>query len=294
MLAGVSRSRPRLVAGENVEEGGGLCDGARQHTYCNQRVVTTVRAERNAFPRSLEPDEAAAGGGDAQRASPVAAVGHRDDTGGDRGGRPTRGPTRGQRGIPGVAGWSAQARLRCGQDAKLWHRGAAHGYETGHFAPDRSAVVVGDVVFEEARADTHGFAPLGRTVLYSDWNASEGTRVIRGDRFGRSERPLGVDEAESVDAALLIFEANERGLDELASMYLTRAEQFGELQRRGPKGPRSRRHDAQRSWQHPRPEVAGSGEHLAVHVGGDVFVEFDPDLPSAGRVNLTTIRERAP
>jgi len=79
--------------------------------------------------------------------------------------------------------------------------------------------VVGDVVFEEARADTHGFASLGRTVLYSDWNASEGPRVIRGDRFGRSERPLGVDDAESVDAALLIFEANERGLDELASMY---------------------------------------------------------------------------
>jgi hypothetical protein len=40
---------------------------------------------------------------------PSPAVGHRDDTGGDRGGRPTRGPTRGQRGIPGVAGWSAQA-----------------------------------------------------------------------------------------------------------------------------------------------------------------------------------------
>ncbi len=110
-----------LVAGEHVEDRRGVGDGAREHAVDHQRATRPARAPRRcARALGFRPDQAAAGGGDADRAAAVVAVGDRHHA------RPRprrrsrrrsrRGCARGPRGCgsgrTGAPRWSAGCRTR--------------------------------------------------------------------------------------------------------------------------------------------------------------------------------------
>ena len=92
--------------------------------------------------------------------------------------------------------------------------------------------MVGDVVLEKGRAETHGQPLLGRTVLYGYRYAGERTRIARRDPLGLGERPVGVNETEGVDLTFTLFEATKSGLDEFPRVHLSRPEQLREFQYR--------------------------------------------------------------
>jgi hypothetical protein len=140
----------------------------------------------------------------------------RDYTRSNRRGGAARGPAGRSGGVPWVAGGTGKARLSGGQDPEFRHRRSAYGHESRFLEPlYGSAVMVGDTVLEEARADAHGQPLLGRSILYGDRYASERTRIARRNPFGFGECPVGVHETEGAYALLTLLDSTKSGLDEL-------------------------------------------------------------------------------
>ena len=146
---GLDRARrPRRVA----DLVAGRARRAARAVSATVRVSTPSQA-RNDSPRSgpretrprlgLRPDEAAAGGGDAERAAAVVAVRHRQHAGRDRrgraaggaAGRARRGPTGCASGRCGAARWSAGSRTpacsSCRRRRSRPRAGAARGRRCG-------------------------------------------------------------------------------------------------------------------------------------------------------------------
>ena len=88
------RRRPghvaQLDAGEDVEHLGGLAHAARQDAVLDQEGVPDLGRHRDAPALGLEPDQAAAGRRDPDRAAAVVGVGDRDHPRRDRRRRPAR------------------------------------------------------------------------------------------------------------------------------------------------------------------------------------------------------------
>ena len=161
------RRRPRAVAadvaGEDVEQRRRLGDRPREHAVDHERGCAEVGCGRDAVALRLQPDEAAAGGGDAQRAAAVVAVGDRDHAGGDGGAGAARGAARRALRVPGVAGRPVGERLGHRQDPVLGELGGADDHEAGVAqAGDGAVVVGGDLVAQQARAAASAADPRPR------------------------------------------------------------------------------------------------------------------------------------
>ncbi len=125
--------RGHLGAGDGVEQRRAVADAARDRVGDGEPVpeLRVIRAGRGARARRLQAEEAAAGGGDADRAAAVVGVGERDDARRDGRGRASAGAARGERRIPGVPGRSVKLGFGDRQKAQLGCVGAAEGDQAG-------------------------------------------------------------------------------------------------------------------------------------------------------------------
>ena len=239
-LFGGLRERPRwrrrpggvsgLIAREHIEDGRSVGEGAREHPVDSKRGVAQLGGGRDAPARRLEADQAAAGGGDPDRATAVVAVRHREHPGRHRRGGPARGAAGRALQVPGVVRRAEEACLAGGQDAVLGQRRRADDHEAGIAqAPCDVVVIVGHVVGHQPAAVGEAQALDGPVVLDGRGDAREGTRVAGRDRVGGGQRTLGVDLHEGVELGVELLDAIERALHELARGDLAGAHHAGEL-----------------------------------------------------------------
>ncbi len=188
--------------------------------------VAVVGAERIASARRLEPEHAAARGGDADRPAAVTTVRHRHHAGGDGGRGTAARAARGVLRVPRVAGRPEGARLGRGRDAELRCVGLAENDEPGApVARHQLAVVVGDVGAHHLRAVAHRHAGEAREqVLHEERNARE--RSHRRDAGGDGPRALEERRDHRVEGRVGALDARDRGIDQLARCDLATSDQI--------------------------------------------------------------------
>ena len=234
----LGRRRPpriaRLVARDDVEEGGRVCDRTRHRPGGGETFERAERRVRDPTAGGLQPEESAARRRDPDRASTVRGVRDRHEPGGDGCGRTPARPARREVGVPGVPRRSVEIRLRERDGAELRRVGLADDDEPGLAdASHDGGVEVGDVLGigpgRVRRADP------GRRgeILHTDRNAAK--RRVAGSRVDvrcRGERLLAADRDERVQRRIELVDAGERELDELRRRDLTLADQPRLLERR--------------------------------------------------------------
>ena len=219
-----------LVAGEHVEQLGGLGDRMGEHAIGDEEAVADVGADRHASPSGLEADQAAARGRDPDRAAAVVAMRDRHHPGRHGG----RGAAAGAAGraleVPWVAGGSEPPRLRGRQQARLGQRRLADDHEARLAHPsDQVRVVARDQVAEDVAAHRQRH-PLDRAVVLDrDRHPGERSPVAGADLTSDRERGLRRDVGEGVERRVELFDPGQRGLDELARAQRSRAHQLRQL-----------------------------------------------------------------
>jgi hypothetical protein len=220
-----------LVAGHDVEGAGTVLDRPREETVGGEDGVAQVRPARDPPAARLEPDEAAAGRRDPDRAAAVAAVRDRHHAGRHRGGRAAGRAARRAIEVPGVARRAKAARLGDRHDPELRRAGLADDHEAGVLQPAHDErVVVGCVVAVEVGTIGHP-QPGDRSgeVLDPDRHARKRTLVAGPDPIGGSEGTLGVHQREGVDAFVERLDARERRLHQLARRHFAATDQRRQL-----------------------------------------------------------------
>ena len=155
-----------LGAGSAIEHEGAVAHAAADDVADGEPAPALAGVGRHgdARPRRLEAEEAALGRGDADRAAAVGRMRHGEDAGDHGCRRAARGAARRVLEVPGVAGWPVEPRLGGGVEAELGRGGAAEDDEARLPAARQvGAVVVGDVVVEEAAAEAGGLALVEET-----------------------------------------------------------------------------------------------------------------------------------
>ena len=222
-----------LVARQHIEHLGRLGHRAREHAVARQERVAEVRPAGDAPARRLEADQAAAGGGDADRAAAVIAVGDRQHAGRDRRGRAAGGAAGRAIGVPRVVRRAGVTRLGRRQDPELGQIRGADDHEAGVAqASHHVRAVTGPVTGQELGAEVHAHARDRDVGLDRDRHAGERPLVTGLDRVGGLERALAVDLDEGVDAVVEVLDPAQRGAHDLTGRDLPTAHQCGELRNR--------------------------------------------------------------
>ncbi len=108
----------RIGRADHVEHGRGVGHRAAQHPLGGHPLPARDR-RGDAAPAGLQPHQPAARGRDADRATPVAGMGHREHARGHGGGRTPTGSARGVIGVPRVPGHPVAAVLGDGDRTEL-------------------------------------------------------------------------------------------------------------------------------------------------------------------------------
>ena len=128
--------RERLAVAGDVEEQRGVGDVAGDRAVDRQAVPGLVqRRHRDAVALRLEAEQAAAAGGDADRAAAVGAERAADQAGGDRGRRAAARAARRAVEVPRVAGRAERRRLGERRDLELGDVGLADDHRAGGAQP---------------------------------------------------------------------------------------------------------------------------------------------------------------
>src|SRR3990172_3414373 len=157
--APLGRGRPVGIAQgwarRGVEEGGAIPHGAGEGVFADQarELVSVVGAQGVAGASGLQAEQAAAGGGDADGAASVVAVGHGDDARGHGGSGTAAGTAGGALAVPGVVGGAEEVGLGGWRESELWRVGLAHDDQpSALLTDDELGVFRGDIIGQESRA----------------------------------------------------------------------------------------------------------------------------------------------
>ena len=195
-----------LVAGQHVEQPGGVGDRAGEHAVADQEALAGVGTDRDPAARGLQPDQTAAGGRDPDRSAAVVAVGDRHHPGGDRRRRAAAGAAR--RAVEtshGLRGRAEAPRLGRGQDPHLRQRRSCRRSRSRRRAAGaRGTRRAGDEPAEQVAAHRQRHPRDGAVVLDRDRHPGERARVAGLDR-----RPA----AASADSRGDVGERVDRGLE---------------------------------------------------------------------------------
>ncbi len=137
--------------------------------------------------RRPDPDDAAEGGGDADRAAEIGALGERQHAGRDRNRGAARRARRAERAIPGIAGGAEHRIDGVGAGRKFRRIGLGKQDGAGRLeATHHLGVLVGNEIFEQWRPEGGSDAGGVRHVL-----DAEGQAVKRPERLAVHDRGLG-------------------------------------------------------------------------------------------------------
>ncbi len=175
-------ARPRVGADDRVQQRRRVAHGAGHHALGDhpEHHLAGLRTVRPQPPAGLQPHEAVAGRGDADRAAAVVGAGSGYDARRDRRAGAAGRAARGVVGVPGVAGRTPQCRLGDALGAELRGVGLAEDDEAGvEEALRDQCVPVGDVVGQGTAAVRGREAGvLLAQVLDQEGHAGEGTLQV--------------------------------------------------------------------------------------------------------------------
>ena len=227
----LGRRRPprisRLVAGENVEDVGGVLDGMRERARGGEALERTERRARDAPARGLEPEQAATGCGDPDGAAAVGRVSRRHESRCKGCRRATARAARRQLEVPGVPGRAIQLRLGERDSPELRRVRLADDDEPGLADPPHDgAVEVRDVIGVGTRRVRRADAGGRCQVLDGDRNPAERCVAVRRvDESGSFERLLSADSDERVQRRIEPCDPLEGVPDELRGGDLATADE---------------------------------------------------------------------
>ena len=222
--------RPGIGAGRGIEQRGAVAHRAGQRVFDRHAMpeLAMVRTGGRHAAAGLEAEQAAAGSGNADRATAVAATGHRHQARRHRGGRAAAGAAWRMRGRPGVARGAAGQGLGVGREAELRRVGAAEHQQPGRpVAPHQFAVVRHRHRGQAAVAVAGGLAgDRGDQVLHQEGHAGEG-------RLGIHARDLGTGGVEApahhgVECRVKLFDARDGGFQQFRRAQFPAAHQGGQ------------------------------------------------------------------
>ena len=211
----------------------GVGDRARQAAGHGEPVpVFGLGCERNAAALWLEPDEPAGGGRDPDRAQSVGGDGGPDQAGGHRGGRATARATGTVLAVPRIAGGPVGDGLDKGQDAQLGHARLADHHGARCPQPARQlGILVGGLVARPVGAIGRGLPGDVEAVLDRDRHPQQRTVVALDPAgvglVGLGQGALGHDDPERVEIRVVLLDAPEVELGQLARGDLARPEHLG-------------------------------------------------------------------
>ena len=222
---GVTRIGPGGGAGEEGGVGDGAGDGAVVGAGGPDVEVGPVGY---ASERGLEAEDAAEGGGDADGAGAVGAVGEGAESGGHGRGGAAAGAARGAISVPGIAARIAELVVAHVLVAEVGRIGLADDDGAGGLdAAGDGAVVAGDLVGVEDRAVGVAQTGAGFKVFDGDGQTVQEAEVVAahdGGFGGASdvEGAVAVDGQIGVDGGVDALDAVQHGLDQF-----NRGEAFG-------------------------------------------------------------------
>lgn len=182
---------------------------------------------RHAAAAGLQPDQAAVGGGDPDRAAAIVAVGDREHATHHRGRCAARGPARGAVGVPRVAAGAEASVLGHRQGAELRRVGPAAEHEAGaqERVDDQLAHLTGGVG-GALGAEGHRPTGDGGQVLDRDRHAKERRFLASGDPRvrlpGSRASVLVVSPNNGVQLRVALVDGREAGVEQLDGRQLTR------------------------------------------------------------------------
>src|SRR6185437_14569467 len=227
-LGGRGVGRAGLGAAGEVEHRRRVAHRAGDHVLDHEtlREVVAVRQVRAAVAGRLQADEAAAGGRDADRAAPVAAVRHRHDAGRYRRGRAARRAADDVAEVPRIAAGAVELAFGRAGDAELGEVGLAdRGDAALAVAPHQPAVL--RIHHALAISTAGGPRPAGdgdQQVLDQERHAAE--RPVR-QRIGLGPRLVEGLVDDSADLRIVAANPGDRRLDQLAGGHRALADQVG-------------------------------------------------------------------
>ena len=145
----------RCIARRCVERGGAVAHAARDDMRDREArpALAAIGTHRRTAACRFQPEEAAGGGRNADRAAAVAGIGERQNAGGHRRGRAARRTAGGMVEVPGIARRAIEPRLGRAGEAEFGRVGLAEDDEAGlQVAFGQCRVVIGLVAFEQCRA----------------------------------------------------------------------------------------------------------------------------------------------
>ena len=227
------RRRPPRIAGlvpcHDVEQVGRILDRPRERPGGGQALQRSERGARNPSARRLQPEQPAARGRNADRASAVGRVRCRNETGRERCGGTSARPTRRQLGVPRIPRRPVELGLRERDRPELGRVRLADDNEARlEKSPHDGEVEVGDVLGVRSRGvgrpDTGG----RREILDPDRHAAK--RGVAGGRVDGSrslERLVRAHGDERVEGRVEPLDALERRRHELPRGDLSCAHEPG-------------------------------------------------------------------
>ena len=221
----LGRDRSRIVAmlpGHDVHHEGGVGDGARHRSVGEVRVKRARSAARHPPVRGLEAKDAAARGGDPDRAPDVRSVRERRHPCGERYSRPSARSARREIEVPGIARDAPEIGVGDAEERELGRRGAREQNGAGAKEPvHEGEALPGTMVFVKARAVGRDFSLHVVEVLDDDREAFEGpwagsTAGVPLLRLpGLVEGAVKEGAGECVDLRLDGLDARDEARDEL-------------------------------------------------------------------------------
>ena len=178
---GIARRRP---AGR-IEEGGGIAHAPAHHMAAGETApaFAHIGAGRVPCARRLEPDDAAIGRGNTDRAAAIGAVRHRHHARRDGRRGAAAGAARTVLQVPGIARRAVDHRLRRRVQTELRRVGAPEDYQPGALVTlDDGKIMVGDEAVIEMRPVPHPCSGVpGVDILQQERHARQ--RALRQSRL---------------------------------------------------------------------------------------------------------------
>ena len=226
--------RRRLGTGDRVEQGGAVAHAARDRVRDGEAApeLRAVGPDGRSPARRLDPEQAATGGGDADRPAAVVGVRHRDDAGGDRRARAAAGAARGHLRVPRVARGTEQLRFAEWEDAELGQVRLAEddGARAAEAFDERGVAGRFEVRQEPAAGGVRHARDGGVEILEQQGHAAK-RGIRRRQRGGVAPGLLVHPGDDGVDARIDALGARDRFLQQLGGRHLAAMDELREPQR---------------------------------------------------------------
>jgi len=222
----------RRIACGCIERGGAVAHAARDDMRDREArpAFAAIGTHRRAAACRFQPEEAAGGGRNADRAAAVAGIGERQDAGRNRRRRAARRTAGGMVEVPGIARRAIEPRLGCAGEAEFGRIALAEDDEAGlQVALGQRRIVIGLVALEQCRAiGRHRAFEQQVQVLQQEGHAAE-------NAVGQAARDLRaglvvVLHHDGVDLRIDRFGTEDRFFEQVAGAHIAALDQGGKAQ----------------------------------------------------------------